>query len=407
MAEAGVSDATGKDPERGRFVEIDFLRGLAAVTVLFGHLIHIVDNSLKPLASQDGLFYWLRISPLSILIAAHEAVLLFFVLSGFVLSLQFLDPVKAPRYSAYLTRRIFRIYVPYVVAILVALLLAQICPRVPAGQLDAWFQAPWKAPISASVVVDHLLFLGDFDNDKLDPVIWSLVQEMRISILFPALVAALLRLSLKQNLGLMMLCMIGGISANLIWIRIWHAENDFLLTLSYTGPFVLGFVISRYITAIRSIYSGWSLPCRFALLVAGFCLYAYSALLPDKLRYLSDIPITVGAAVFVVVSLSSKLASESLRSAPARFLGRISYSFYLYHALIILCLTHSLYGTVPTWALLLLIVGLTLVVAILAHAAVEVPAIRAGRVLSKRWPARKKANAAANGMILISEPHII
>lgn len=86
-----------------RFLELDGLRGIAAFTVILHHFCCMYDLKEKP--------YLLP------LVAGHSAVLLFFVLSGFVLSLPFWNKGTFGRYDAYLVRRIFRIYVPYVAAV--------------------------------------------------------------------------------------------------------------------------------------------------------------------------------------------------------------------------------------------------------------------------------------------------
>src|ERR1700754_945064 len=86
----------------GRLLQLDSLRGFAAMTVVWHHWRQA---------------YWATpprwfMQPFS---AGHEAVILFFILSGYVLSL----PVwinRQPRYADYLIRRISRIYLPYVAA---------------------------------------------------------------------------------------------------------------------------------------------------------------------------------------------------------------------------------------------------------------------------------------------------
>ncbi len=53
------------------------------------------------------------------LVAGHEAVILFFLLSGFVLTIPYLLP-DPPGYLRFLTRRVIRIYVPYLAALMQA-----------------------------------------------------------------------------------------------------------------------------------------------------------------------------------------------------------------------------------------------------------------------------------------------
>jgi peptidoglycan/LPS O-acetylase OafA/YrhL len=80
-----------------RFVELDALRGVAACTVVLHHLAQAY--------SFESPWY------LRPLVAGHEAVILFFTLSGFVLSLPFWNRGSNGPYGQYLIRRFFRIYV--------------------------------------------------------------------------------------------------------------------------------------------------------------------------------------------------------------------------------------------------------------------------------------------------------
>ena len=89
-----------------RFLQLDAMRGIAAVCVVFHHW---------RLAFYAGvLHFWLV--PI---FSGTQAVMLFFVLSGFVLSLPYLDGKRRP-YWPYLIRRFWRIYVPFAAAVGIA-----------------------------------------------------------------------------------------------------------------------------------------------------------------------------------------------------------------------------------------------------------------------------------------------
>ncbi len=85
-----------------RYLERDSLRGLAAGSVVIWHFLMFWVTSSR----------WHRIvySPTVFFYTGSAAVLIFFVLSGFVLSLPFL--ARPQPYPAYLAKRICRIYVP-------------------------------------------------------------------------------------------------------------------------------------------------------------------------------------------------------------------------------------------------------------------------------------------------------
>jgi len=68
-----------------RFEQLDSLRGLAALSVVVNHFLNILPG----IFDNPNDFWFLKYTPLHLFWAGHEAVIFFFVLSGFVLSLQF------------------------------------------------------------------------------------------------------------------------------------------------------------------------------------------------------------------------------------------------------------------------------------------------------------------------------
>jgi peptidoglycan/LPS O-acetylase OafA/YrhL len=95
-------------PSSIRYEELDSIRGLAALIVLIFHVLNVFMywDIIPPLISK---------SPMRVLWSGHQAVILFFVLSGFVLFLPFLKR-KQP-YLPYIIKRIGRIWIPFFVAL--------------------------------------------------------------------------------------------------------------------------------------------------------------------------------------------------------------------------------------------------------------------------------------------------
>ena len=82
------------------YPQLDALRGIAALMVVINHFVLV------------GPLWWVTKSPLRVLALGHEAVILFFVISGFVLTLQ-LTSDRRVTYRDYVVKRICRIYLPY------------------------------------------------------------------------------------------------------------------------------------------------------------------------------------------------------------------------------------------------------------------------------------------------------
>jgi peptidoglycan/LPS O-acetylase OafA/YrhL len=100
-----------------RYRQLDSLRGLGAVSVFFAHFIGL-KISLP-------LLHTIQQSPFGILFNGTAALMLFFVLSGFVLSLPFVDSGKPLKLTSFYIKRVFRIYPAYIFAVIFAVLLKE------------------------------------------------------------------------------------------------------------------------------------------------------------------------------------------------------------------------------------------------------------------------------------------
>ncbi len=149
--------------QTGHIVELDSLRGVAAITVVFQHFYLLWREASSAPHWIEQLF---RMPPFFLLVAGHAAVVLFFLLSGFVLTLPALKDKSQP-YSKYVIRRVCRIYLPYLVALSISLIAcAELYGRPLYGQ---WFQQTWPAAPNATAVLQHVIFVGDFNTVLYNP----------------------------------------------------------------------------------------------------------------------------------------------------------------------------------------------------------------------------------------------
>ncbi len=172
-----------------RLDELDSLRGLAALSVVLYHFkIFWLDDVMRNSPVHQKHVIDRLLLPIT---AGHEAVILFFILSGFVLSLPAIN-LRARPYAVFILRRIFRIYIPYVAA----LFLAVLGNRFFAEDVtqSKCLSGYWSLPIDWGLFRQHLLCLGAYNTETFDPPIWTLVLEMRICLVFPFLCAQRLRL---------------------------------------------------------------------------------------------------------------------------------------------------------------------------------------------------------------------
>ncbi len=370
-----------------RIKELESIRGLAALSVVIYHCLLVF-----PLFERDtfGLNqFWLlnllKYSPLRVVSAGYQAVLLFFLLSGFVLSLPFYAG-KAGSYSSFLVRRICRIYLPYLGAVGLAVVLDALCSRHGIDALSGWFNRAWRVTPEGGLIIQHLWLIGSFDSNEYDPVLWSLVQEMRLSLVFPLLMLAVNCYSWKFMLGVAV--SVGGFGGFLFNLAPSYSA-DLLLTLEYAGLFIVGALLAKHRRALVRQYHRlprWGHYVLFAGAItcytAAWWLYGIGWL--RMFTVVTDFIEASGAVVLLMLGLASSRVAGLLLREPLPFLGRISYSLYLYHAIVLLAAVNLLYGSLPLPCILLLAFFMAVLVAVVAHYSIEVPAIALGAVLSTR-----------------------
>jgi peptidoglycan/LPS O-acetylase OafA/YrhL len=210
---------------------------------------------------------------------------------------------------------------------------------------------------------------------------------MRLSLLFPLLLWALVRLGWKRGLSaLAVISLIGGAGYFLVVHRSPLAAN-YLLTLHYTLMFGVGALIALHHDALGARYRALSGRGKAALFSAGLLSYVYGVL-PDRVGIgnptVNDWLTLPGAASVIVFALYSGRAIRVLLRPLPQFLGRISFSLYLIHPVVQLGLLYGLRGVLPLpWVAALAFV-LTFPAATLMYLWVERPSMALGR----RWQAK-------------------
>ncbi|CAG7632626.1 acyltransferase family protein [Paenibacillus allorhizosphaerae] len=394
-----------------RFEELDSLRGLAAMSVLIGHcLIMLPYLTSKQYTTEMWVWNIIKFTPISAIWAGHEAVILFFILSGFVLSIPYNNGKELP-YPTYLVRRICRIYIPYLFVIFLAILSRTYISSSQISIFSDWYNSLWRSDITIQTIIDHIIFLGKYDTNALNTVIWSLVEELRISIIFPFIMLLVIRFNWKINIGI-------GLTSSLIsyaayYIK-WHSSNTALIkavgyasTLEWLPMFIIGAVLAKNSNSICMLYKRLSRSTRIVMLLCGLMLYTYSHWMPfgGKLLHITiveDWIILAGASIFIIFALFSGSVSRFLMFKPIHFIGKISYSIYLSHMIILLVMVNLLYGLIPLALIWLLTIILTIVISALMYFYIELPSIKLGRFLTKGITRRensvvtKESNKAAS-----------
>lgn len=322
---------------RGRLTGLDGLRGLAAMVVVLHHSLLTIPAFAQTYSGGDippGLAA-VVLSPLDVLWAGREAVYVFFVLSGLVLTL----PVASrPRYSwaSYYPSRLLRLYVPVAAAVLLTVAIVLLVPRTSGSAHSDWVGIH-DIPLTWRGVLGDVVLLGG--TDAMNTPLWSLRWEVVFSLLLPLYVWVALRLRRLWWLvgpALLAVGAVGGIvdslslrvlplfavgcliAANLDELRALAERLDASRARRWWGPAVL------VVALLALSANGWT---RFLGLGPRGHLDTNVPFL-DPILYL-------GAALLVILAVVWAPFQSFLTVRGLAFLGAISFSLYLTHEPII------------------------------------------------------------------------
>jgi peptidoglycan/LPS O-acetylase OafA/YrhL len=309
-----------------RIEYLDWLRALAAALVLFGH-------SVNPIAPGGAI-----------------GVSVFFVLSGYLItSILLRDEMMRPaNICKFVIKRFARIYPLYVVQIFTVDCVLALLDR---GKLSA----------AVSALPGLLTFTQDAPGwfGYGFAVLWTLAIEFWFYVTFPFLLAAAL---LTRRV---IPCIILGIAVSLA-SKIFGFGG---ITLHYYDHFLLGSLCAAAIK-FRAVPAFAKWPGLFAAGIALILLIAATPYPGDRgfLWFCQSLGAAVGAALVII---AGHVQPPSVSIPSLAFLGRISYSVYLMHAVVldVIVLTNPTLMATYLWAF----VAATLALSTFTYYAIERP----------------------------------
>lgn len=158
---------------------IPFVDGIRFLAIMPVVILHGNERLLRYVIGEASLTAWE--SELSYVISRGAiGVMIFFALSGFILSLPFAKQHTAFRYKTYLTRRLTRLEPPYIFWTTVFALVFIIRNQLSVIDISGNYLA--------SIFYVHNFVFGEFS--PINPVAWSLEVEIQYYILAPFLAKA-------------------------------------------------------------------------------------------------------------------------------------------------------------------------------------------------------------------------
>ena len=379
-----------------RLHSLDGLRGVAAIVVVAYHSLLISPTMSEIIMGNKpprpgSLPELLLTTPLRIFVAGNEAVLVFFVLSGLVLTLQ----VARQRdfdWGAYFPRRLVRLYVPALASLVLAIAIQLLTHRDRGATSSAWvgfYTYPdfeWKMVLQAAD-----LFSGtpDFNSP-----LWSLRWELLFSLLLPIFVIIETRGRASAWTSL-------AAAPVLMWVGL---ENG-VMPLVYLPAFMVGVALASLLRGGHGLapslrptwrsHLGWAIAAVAALflLIAHWLTTATLAGQPGLIDAMSVL-VLVGAGGVVVVAARWSAAVWLLSSPPIAWLGRISFSLYLVHVPILIG-TANLLHFLPSPVVILIAIAFSVAIAELFTRFVEVPSIALSKRAGRQRPMGQPTEAAA------------
>ena len=332
-------------PQNNKFIWLDFVRGLSAIAVCASHLraALVVDYTRLAHATLFQRAFYLATG------LGHQAVMVFFVLSGFFVGGSVLRSGERFRPGNYAIARLSRLWIVLVPALLLTAVIDHFIARVAPGVLAGSFEPVWHSgPVSAAgYSASPLDFLANlvFLQTIVAPVfgtngpLWSLANEFWYYVLFP-LCAMTLGWALPKPSGarIALRIVLGALALGLLWLLpagIVDAYPIWLLGL------VAYFLAGRLATTGRRI----ALAAGLAAFAASLA-YSKAVGLQDSLGVSSDLVIGVAFCLLCVAlaNMPAPRNPHSLFVRASRHMSAFSYSLYLVHFPLVAWIGASLYG---------------------------------------------------------------
>ncbi|MEA3550264.1 acyltransferase [Pseudarthrobacter sp. C1] len=198
-----------------RLQGLDGLRGIAALIVLSSHTLLIFRSVAggSERSASDQAEPWIKTalqSPLHVIYAGGEAVFVFFILSGFVLVLPFLQR-RPPSWIGYYPKRLLRLYVPILGAVIMTAAMVLAIPRVVSSDQTWWVNMHAIDMTFKGLIRESFTLLG---TGRYNSVLWSLKWEIILSLFLPiyVVVARSMRSWWLLGAGVMILLSAAGLS---------------------------------------------------------------------------------------------------------------------------------------------------------------------------------------------------
>ncbi|MGC3947516.1 MAG: acyltransferase [Chryseolinea sp.] len=308
-----------------RITKLDGLRGIFSLMVVLYHY----PSQFMPEYFHD--FFLIKKS--------HLFVEFFFVLSGFVIALNYRHVIDSgQKFWNFIRKRFIRLY-PLLLYSTLLFLGVQIAVKILFPQLAANKESFMPAIVDT---VDTLLFLNSTpvisNSYGMNYPSWSISAEM-ISYLFFGMV--MLWCTAKRQPLVMAITIVLSM-ALMLWVDLVADEMNYDFLFGVAGCSI-GFLVFHFSTYQVRLSRWWEIVAFVGMIGLLYLAYVvidtpYSGLVEKVIA-----PLCFGLAIFIVVNCDGFI-SRSMDGRIAQYFGKISYSVYLNHALFLTVLPIGIFN---------------------------------------------------------------
>jgi peptidoglycan/LPS O-acetylase OafA/YrhL len=367
--------AGGTAREVRSLAALDAVRALAAIGVVLTHVAAVLAFRGMPLR-------WAAIG--------DAGVLVFFVLSGYLIASSVLRPARFD-VRGYMVRRALRILPLYYASMLVALVLIDPTPLL---------SGPGRADVATHMVLLHGLARGM--RYSIAGIWWTLTVEW-LFYLFMAIVAVAFRRSPQGWLIATGMILLGVVWRLVVFETSTAADDSVYLVQQLPGAadlFGIGMLTALVARtdAVPRLWRHATLRSALLVLSAGLVAGAMYVYYDRKPGYWQDGAMVVLWPLVLAVGVAGMLVCLTRGTSPwhaltrwtgLAYLGVISFGIYLFHPFVIEALDRAWFAngrTVSALPFILVALAATALVSTVFHYVLERPAMHWGRRLAGTSP---------------------
>ena len=343
--------SSGK-PAAVRLIELDGLRGLAAVVVLIHHALETVpalaEVGARPGTVPTGTFNRiLTQSPLHLLWAGHEAVLIFFVLSGVALTYPVARRHAQGRrfdWVDYAPRRFVRLWLPAAASTTFAVIAMLLVPRSEDPALGHWMTVTHPVGLGARQMLMEYLLIPK--HAYRNTVLWSLHAEAIFSFVLPLMI---LGVALCTRWRISWLPVVAALAVPVITAS--PGSGSYLPV--FTIGAVMGWAWGHNPAPVPQRPQPWATAQALVCLLL-ITLAWWPGMESHTAQRLANAVTLAAAAYLVHLVVRAGALRGLLRSRTVQYLGLMSFSLYLVHEPVVVSLRLLTHSISPWWVLSLL-----------------------------------------------------